>query len=82
MLSGITGPLSGYVDVYSNGKSVLEVNNRDNIIRADGSAASLGSIRFVKVQTALFRYTSTGEISTEIVRATGLPDQSGGFPMP
>jgi hypothetical protein len=80
--STITGPLSGYVDVYSNGKSVLTVNNRDNIIRADGSATILGSIRFVKVQTAWFSYTATGEISTEIVNATGLPDQSGGFPMP
>jgi hypothetical protein len=54
-------------------------------IKADGSAANLNParVRFVKVQTAFFRYGGNfGNVSTEIVRGTNLSDQSGGFPMP
>jgi hypothetical protein len=59
--------MSGYVDVYANNSQSLTVPNA----------------RFVKVQTAYFAYgTSVGDISTEIVSATGLPDQSGGFTNP
>jgi hypothetical protein len=54
-------------------------------IKADGTPANLNParVRFVKVQTAVFRYGGVfGDMSTEIVSATNLPDQSGGFPMP
>jgi hypothetical protein len=54
-----------------------------NAIKADGTPAGIGSFRFIKVQTAFFNYGgAVGETSTEIVSATGLNDQSGGFPSP
>jgi hypothetical protein len=40
-------------------------------------------VKFVKVQTAAFRYGGVfGDVSTEIAVANGLPDQSGGFVIP
>jgi hypothetical protein len=74
--------LTGYVDCYNNGDQSY-VFSKDVAIRVDGSPANLESIRFVKVQTGRFMYGgAVGEHSTEIVGATGLADQSGGFPNP
>jgi hypothetical protein len=82
--AGIDFPrgLAGYVDCFNNGDQSY-VFSKDVAIRADGSPANLASIRFVKVQTGYFYYGgAVGEHSTEIVSATGLNDQSGGFPNP
>jgi hypothetical protein len=77
-----TQGLAGYVDCFNNGNQSY-VFSKDRAIRADGSPANLEYIRFVKVQTARFGYGGiVGENSTEIVTATGLGDQSGGFPNP
>jgi hypothetical protein len=74
--------LAGYVDCFNDGKQTY-VFSKDVAIRADGGPANLESIDFVKVQTAKFSYGgAVGEHSTEIVTATGLDDQSGGFPNP
>jgi hypothetical protein len=74
--------LAGYVDCYYNNDQNY-VFSKDTAIRADGSPANLDHIRFVKVQTGYFNYGGIlGEYSTEIVSATGLGDQSGGFPNP
>jgi hypothetical protein len=52
-------------------------------VKADGSPANLGAVRFIKVHTGLFKYGGVfGENSTEIRFADGLPDQAGGFPDP
>jgi hypothetical protein len=76
--------LTGYVDGYNaNGGQTMTVD-KSRAIRADGSKANIGTIRFVKVQTGVFSFGGGfGDISTEIVRATGIDgDQSGGFPNP
>jgi hypothetical protein len=83
-LNGVgNGSMSGYVDIYTPAdKQICKVDVK-NAIKADGTKADIGSFRFIKVQTALFSYgTSFGDISTEIVSATGLTDQSGGFANP
>lgn len=84
---GYNSPTLGYVDTA--GHSAEWPNGYFNVardaIRADGSAANLDPslVRFVKVQTAYFSYGGTfGNVSTEIVSATGLPNQANGFPMP
>jgi hypothetical protein len=75
----------GYVDAapgagYADRAQQFNINEA---IQRDGTAVYLPWIDFIKVQTGVFRYGGIfGEVSTEIVRATGLPDQSGGFPMP
>jgi hypothetical protein len=82
VVTGIQFPqgLSGYVDCFNDGNQSY-VFSKDVAIRADGSPANLENIHFVKVQTAKFVYGSAvGETSTEIVSATGVPEQSGGFP--
>ncbi|MDR1095693.1 MAG: bacterial Ig-like domain-containing protein [Spirochaetaceae bacterium] len=77
------GSMSGYVDIYTPAdKQVCKVDVK-NAIKADGTPAETGSFRFIKVQTAFFDYgNGFGETSTEIVTATGLNDQSGGFANP
>jgi hypothetical protein len=80
-------PLKSYVDTpdASDKYPYGHFNVARDAIRADGSAANLNPalVRFVKVQTAFFRYGGVfGNVSTEIVYGTNLPDQSGGFPMP
>jgi hypothetical protein len=74
----------GYVDVYNAKEKQTMVVDKAKAIRADGSAANIGNIRFIKVQTGVFSYGGPfGDVSTEIVRATGIDgDQSGGFPNP
>jgi hypothetical protein len=48
-----------------------------------GPVASKSYSSFIKVQTAIFVYGSIyGDVSTEVKEATGLPDQSNGFPDP
>jgi hypothetical protein len=80
----LDGDLAGYVDVYNAKERQTVTVDKNKAIRADGTAASIGTIRFVKVQTGVFSYGGPfGDISTEIVRATGIDgDQSGGFPNP
>jgi hypothetical protein len=75
---------AGYVDVQSsNGNFPSHTFSVAHAMRADGSPAHLSQVKFIKVQTAVFRYGGTfGEISTEIVDATNMDDQSGGFPDP
>ncbi|MDR3147351.1 MAG: hypothetical protein LBU00_03115 [Treponema sp.] len=76
------GGFWGYVDAYNGDKQYVDCAAA-NAKKADGTSAGLTTIRFVKVQTGIFRYESAfGEMSTEIVSATGLSDQSGGFPNP
>jgi hypothetical protein len=75
----------GYVDACN-----MEADDYDsatkffvkNAIRADGSAATLSSVRFIKVATAVLRYGGIyGEVSTEIRSADFLGSQSN-FPLP
>jgi hypothetical protein len=79
----------GYVDSFGPGAPVhhpeLEWGRFHvvNAIKADGSAADLSAVRFIKVHTGVFQYGGAyGDISTEIKLADGLEDQSGGFPDP
>ncbi|MDR2343519.1 MAG: bacterial Ig-like domain-containing protein [Spirochaetaceae bacterium] len=80
-------PQLGYVDTAGVTAKFPypKFNAARDAIRADGSPANLNAalVRFVKVQTAVFRYGGIfGNVSTEIVKGTNLSDQSGGFPMP
>jgi hypothetical protein len=80
-------PEVGYVDAAAGSKE-FKYGHFDvarHAMRADGTNPDLdpARVRFVKVQTAIFHYGgSYGNVSTEIVYGTGLPDQSNGFPMP
>jgi hypothetical protein len=70
--------LDGYVDCTSN--IAFPVSRA---VRADGTSANLSAVKFLRVQTSMFRYGDIfGDVSTEIPWADFLPDQSGGFPMP
>jgi hypothetical protein len=81
ILSLIPENKSGYVDCYNAGQIITV--EKSKAVRADGSTANIGNIRFVKVQTGFFSYGHAfGDHSTEIIPATNLPDQSGGFPTP
>ena len=69
--------LSGYVDAIGIDFPVSKA------MYADGTPVTLSTVKFIKVQTALFHYGGIfGDVSTEIREADFLPDQSGGFPMP
>jgi hypothetical protein len=78
--------MGGYVDCYGWGKWWSN-NPRERFyitdaIRADGKPANLNEVRFVKVQTAVFRYGGIfGDISTEIAGADFLGSTTN-FPMP
>jgi hypothetical protein len=53
------------------------------LLRDDGIPANLSAVKFLKVQTGMFRYGGIfGDVSTEIVEADFLEYQAGGFPMP
>jgi hypothetical protein len=66
----------GYVDTYGS------TFNIDDAAKADGTAANLPWIDFVKVQTGMFVYGGIfGEVSTEINDADGLGSQTD-FPDP
>jgi hypothetical protein len=70
--------LDGYVDTTGN---VSFLPSR--AVRADGKEAKLSAVRFIKVQTSMFKYGGGfGDVSTEIPEADFLPYQAGGFPMP
>jgi hypothetical protein len=74
----------GYVDAAS--KSYDDAHKNKFFIadarRADGSAITLGAVRFIKVHTALFRYGGIfGDVSTEIQSADFRGSQSN-FPPP
>ncbi|MDR0629490.1 MAG: bacterial Ig-like domain-containing protein [Treponema sp.] len=70
--------LDGYVDCTGN--IAFPVSRA---VRSDGTPANLSAVKFLRVQTSLFRYGDIfGDVSTEIPWADFLPDQTGGFPMP
>ena len=70
--------LDGYVDCTGN--IAFPVSRA---VRSDGAPANLSEVKFLRVQTSLFRYGDIfGDVSTEIPWADFLPDQSGGFHMP
>jgi hypothetical protein len=83
--NGLTN-MGGYVDVAAVSGTKWSGDGWDrhhvsDAIRADGSAASLSAVRFIKVQTAILRYGGIfGEVSTEIRSADGLSSQDDGFP--
>jgi hypothetical protein len=69
--------LTGYVDTYDN--MIFPVSRA---VRADGTAANLTKVKFLKVQTSMFRYGDIfGDVSTEIHWADGLGYQTD-FPLP
>jgi hypothetical protein len=74
----------GYVDVYNAKERQTMTVDKSKAVRVDGSKVQINNIRFIKVQTGVFSYGGPfGDVSTEIVRATGIDgDQSGGFPNP
>jgi hypothetical protein len=70
--------LAGYADTVGDG--IFPVSRA---VRADGVSANITAVKFLKVQTAIFRYGGIfGDVSTELHYADFLPIQSGGFPMP
>jgi hypothetical protein len=82
--------MGGYVDNYGwSGWSDSDTWDRFSVsdaIHADGSPATLNAVRFIKVQTAIFRYGGIfGEVSTEIKSAdflgstTTFPGPAGGW---
>jgi hypothetical protein len=67
---------SGYVDTPT---TIFPVNKA---MRADGTPVNLTAVKFIKVQTGIFRYgASVGDISTEIYSADYLGRQTD-FPKP
>ena len=69
--------LAGYVDTTD---ATFPVSRA---VRVDGAPANISAVKFIKVQTGMFRYGGLfGDVSTEIPYADFLPDQRGGFPMP
>jgi hypothetical protein len=69
--------LTGYVDTVDNG--IFPVSRA---VRADGAPANLSAVKFIKVQTGIFRYGDIfGDVSTEISYADGL-GYTTDFPMP
>jgi hypothetical protein len=71
--------LTGYVDTVDDCKFLVS-----DAIYADGTPApNFPGVKFLKVQTAIFRYGDIfGDVSTEISYGDDLPRQSGSFPMP
>jgi hypothetical protein len=73
-----TGNLGGYVDTdetYGKWRSNPYWNAAavSDAAYADGSPVTLTNVRFIKVQTAVFRYAgAVGDISTEISTADDL----------
>jgi hypothetical protein len=69
-------PMPGYVDALGD---TFYVNKA---MRADGTAVALSAVKFIKVQTGVFRYGGLfGDVSTEIQYADFLGTQSD-FPKP
>jgi hypothetical protein len=63
--------LSGYADAIGESFAI------NNAMNAAGTPVSLGVVRFIKVQTALFRYGGLfGDVSTEIKSADFLGTQT------
>ena len=74
--SSVGSGLDGYVDTFSD---TFYVNNA---IYADGTPIVLSSVKFIKVQTAIFQYGGIfGDVSTEIKSADFLGVQTD-FPDP
>jgi hypothetical protein len=69
--------LDGYVDCTENDR--FPVNRA---VKADGTPANLSAVKFLKVQTSMFRYGDIfGDVSTEINYADGLGTTTS-FPKP
>jgi hypothetical protein len=70
------GGVRGYVDtggVGSGSKYTGYTFHVSDAAYADGAPANLSAVRFIKVQTAMFRYGGIfGDVSTEINNADGL----------
>jgi hypothetical protein len=72
----LDGTLAGYVDT---GTSVFYIADAMDIA---GNPVTLGAVRFIKVQTAIFHYGGIfGDVSTEIASADFLGATTT-FPMP
>jgi hypothetical protein len=73
---GLLFTSGGYVDALSNTYHVKDA------MRADGTKIALSAVKFIKVQTAVFRYGGDfGDVSTEIHSADFLGSQTD-FPLP
>jgi hypothetical protein len=87
--TGSYGGLDNFKWGYVDSAGIYQDWNRfyvSNAIRADGTPVTLTDVRFIKVQTAAFRYGGIfGDISTEIKNAdfmglqTDFPDPEGGL---
>jgi hypothetical protein len=79
------GEVGGYVDAFGFSKWTGDAWNKFSVadaIRADGSAANLNAVKFIKVQTAIHHYGGIfGDCSTEINNADFLGSQTD-FPNP
>jgi hypothetical protein len=74
--SGLLFSTGGYVDALG------ETYYTANAMRADGTPVTLSAVKFIKVQTAVFRYGADfGDVSTEIHSADFLGAQTD-FPLP
>jgi hypothetical protein len=73
---GILFTANGYVDAIGENYYVKDA------MRADGTNITLSAVKFIKVQTAIFRYGGVfGDVSTEIHSAEFLGPQTT-FPLP
>ncbi|MDR0685057.1 MAG: PKD domain-containing protein [Spirochaetaceae bacterium] len=73
---GGLAPMPGYADAVGNTFSI------SNAMKADGTPIALSAVKFIKVQTGVFRYGgSYGDVSTEIKSADYLGVQTD-FPDP
>jgi hypothetical protein len=77
-----TGEYGGLSAMYGYADASNSVFHVKDAMRADGVPANLSAVKFIKVQTGVFRYGGIfGDVSTEIKYADGLGQQSD-FPDP
>jgi hypothetical protein len=77
-----TGTYSGLSEMYGYVDAMNSTFPVDRAMSADGAFVNLSAVKFIKVQTGVFRYGGIfGEVSTEIKYADGLGQQSD-FPDP
>jgi hypothetical protein len=80
--AGSTSNYSGWPRIYADG-TLYGATTSPSIFTTSVLGSAAYPRAFVKVQTAAFHYGGIfGDVSTEVAGATGLPDQTGGFPIP
>jgi hypothetical protein len=74
--------IAGYVDTVGDSAFLRDIFPVSRAVRADGAPAGLSAVKFIKVQTGIFRYGGIfGDVSTEISYTEDL-GYTTEFPMP